>query len=137
MTKSYNPHDFPPEIDDYFRFNWSNNLVDLAAGSSSVPLSSFIWQLDCPFWKTQKGCSYNLRPMEVLLSPNEFKVHFKRILDADVSFPLIVAEINETKVILDGLHRLASLYRCGVEILEYRMVDTALLGSRSISTRSN
>ncbi len=121
----------------YFYCKWPEDLWDLAEGYFTAPITDFEWQLNCPFWKTGKGCSYNLRPNRVLSGLDRFPEHRQRIATCDTSYPLTVAEFNGTQVILDGLHRFAKLYLQGATEVSYSIVDKRLLGPRTISFRTS
>jgi hypothetical protein len=100
---------FPEEMHGYFACKFPEKIWELATDELMVASSVFLWQLDCPFWKTKKGRSFDLCPAEVILNPNSHAAHARRISEADTAYPLVVSEFGGTLVILDGLHRFAKL----------------------------
>lgn len=117
MKYIFDTEKFPPEILDYFNLKFPADLWDLRENTFTASITDFEWQLNCPFWKTKKGYSFNLSPMEVILSSDEYKDHYQRILDADTSYPVVVSAFEGKHVILDGLHRLSKLYLQGADLL--------------------
>lgn len=140
--RSYNPAEFPPEIQAYFSLKFPPNLWQLGGEVFLEPITTFVWQLDCPFWRVKKGDAYNLKPREVLTHPEVHREHWDRIQSADMSYTVIVAEFEGTLVILDGLHRLAKIWSesAGGEPLtniRCRRVDHRQFAPRSIEQRTN
>ncbi len=130
--RDYDPSRFPAEIHDYFLCKFPANLWELEESYHSIQTSEFEWQLHAPFWKTQKGYSYNLCPIEVLLNESDYEVHYQRVMIADVTYPLTVSRFGGRLVILDGLHRLAQLYMMQVEMVRYGFVPANKLGRRKV-----
>ena len=130
MTYEYDPARFPPEIEAYFRVKFPENLWELEESWHSAPISEFEWQLRAPFWKTQKGYSFNLCPIEVLSNQDKFEAHYQRILNAQTSYPLTVSSFGGRLVILDGIHRLARSYLEGAVEVDYGFVASDKLHTR-------
>jgi len=62
---------------------------------------------------------------QVIKQPHRFEKHNKRIIDADISYPLIVIEdaFDEKGSILDGNHRFAKLLKMGVEKIKIKYIS--------------
>ena len=131
----YDPSEFPAEIADYFSAKFPADLQRIKGEVCTASFEEFQWQLDCPFWKTEKGCSYNLAPSTVLAEPGRYAGHFDRILNADLNFPLIASRFGGRLVILDGLHRLAKCQLQGVTTLKYIDLPRERLGLRSVQAK--
>lgn len=128
----YDPDRFPSEIHDYFLCKFPEDLWALEESYHETHASEFEWQLHAPFWKTKKGYSYNLCPIEVLLDKAAYDAHYQRILAADVSYPLTVSRFGGRLVILDGLHRLSKLHMMKADKIRYGFVPASKLGRRKI-----
>lgn len=104
---------FPKDMAAYFSSRWSReDLWTLELPIRCAPLNDFAWHLHYPFWSSlPPEPRFDLKPIEVLHAPHRFAYHYKRMLEADTRYPLLVASFKDKLVILDGLHRLAKLYR--------------------------
>jgi hypothetical protein len=115
---------FPAEIEAYFLSRWNRRAIwQLDLVVQTAPLGDFTWHLDQPFWSSQPPQPrFDLRPRAVLEDPDQYAAHHKRILAADARFPLDVARFGSRIVILDGIHRLARMYRTHEELIRFRLV---------------
>ena len=66
----------------------------------SYNTDNFLYVLDYPVWDYRKKA---LTPREVLDNRDKYPNHWKRILEADLSYPIL---ITERKTVIDGYHRL-------------------------------
>jgi len=73
-----------------------------------IPIARLTWLLDVPyFWETDrdKPCSVTY----VLQHPQFATLHMRRIRQADLTYPLLIARCLDGRYdVLDGLHRLAA-----------------------------
>jgi hypothetical protein len=66
----------------------------------------------------------NYSPMDVLKSPKKYADDYKRIQDADLSYPIIV---NYNNNIVDGIHRLTKAYIQNIKTLDAYIFDKKLM----------
>jgi hypothetical protein len=71
-----------------------------------VDVAQFGWLLDLPLWQ-RDGRRFQVTPRQVLDAPARFGDHLRRVLAADLAFPIHVVAHRGRLVILDGYHRLA------------------------------
>lgn len=64
---------------------------------SNIKVKDFKKVLDIPVWEDG-----TLTPRELTQNPNAYKDHYKRYLDAELKYPIII----HNGVIVDGYHRL-------------------------------
>ena len=68
-------------------------------------------ELDYNVWDYYNRGSINaISPMMVIKYPKKYKHHYKRILDANLKYPIILSEQKGGRIILDGYHRLTKAY---------------------------
>lgn len=89
--------------------------------------------LEKPLWSrmddVRPGDSNTLSPAEVLACPAEYQAHWKRILRANLSEPIIVTEGPNGIEVLDGLCRLAHAHLYGIPTIQAKLVDQATLSA--------
>jgi hypothetical protein len=71
-----------------------------------LPVEQFGWLLELPLWQ-RDGRRFQVTPRQVLDAPDRFGDHLRRVLAADLRFPVHVVGHRGRLVILDGYHRLA------------------------------
>lgn len=87
---------------------WSTERIwALPTPVTLADASSLWWHLELPIWASSKASRFDTTPAEVLVSPNRYPQHHRRVLEADLSFPLELFENHGRWVIIDGYHRLA------------------------------
>lgn len=69
------------------------------------PVFALGWMLDIPLWAVD-GVAFQVTPNEVLAYPGKVPEQHRRVLAADLSFPIHVTWHNGRWTILDGVHRL-------------------------------
>jgi hypothetical protein len=94
--------------DPPFWFDWSNKkLWALDLPIQEIHIKRLSWIAFKPIWSTQRGQDLrDLAPYDVIKHPELFPVHYKRVLDADQTFPIDCMWIRGRLYILDGVHRL-------------------------------
>ncbi len=78
-----------------------------------VPVIELIDHLKRKSWEFKREGVADIAPIEVIDAPNKnrkFAKHHTKILNADMSYPILVYETDELSVIVDGLHRLSRAY---------------------------
>jgi len=93
-----------------FDFHWDSKKVwVLDEPVTEMPIENLTWHFDIPFWDSEGTDAYNLKPSEVIAHPEKEPTHWKKIKDANVSYPIDIMENKGRWLILDGLHRLVKL----------------------------
>ena len=106
-----------------FDFDWDLNKVwGLDEPTIEMPISELVWHLDIPFWESEGTDDWNLTPREVIDHPHEQPSHWKKIQEADTSYPIDIMENKGRWVLLDGLHRLSKLYMAGEKNVRVRKI---------------
>ena len=81
------------------------------------------WHIDYPFCSSDPPAPlFDLMPRAVLEDPNKFPRHLRRMLEADLSFPIHVSTFGERWVILDGIHRLLKSLALDIPVMECKLV---------------
>ena len=91
-------------------FDWDVRKVwALQQAVTSMPLGDLEYLLDLPMWSSRRGegMLFDLAPRAVLTDPEASRYHWRRIQEADTSFPIDLLGSEDDVRILDGLHRLA------------------------------
>jgi hypothetical protein len=93
----------------FFDRLWETSKVwRLPTEAQALPLENLRWQLDLRVWTTVPGeTRWDLSPRMVLRRPHLHARHWKKILSADLTFPLEMFRQDGRWVVLDGYHRLA------------------------------
>lgn len=104
--------DVPQIIKDVgFDFHWSSKKVwALDEPVVEMPIEELMWHFDIPFWEVADTDDYNLKPWEVIKDPDKHSLHYKKIQEADLKYPLDIMENKGRWLILDGLHRLVKAH---------------------------
>lgn len=78
-----------------------------------IPVIDLIDHLKRKSWEFKREGVADIAPIEVIDAPNKnrkFAKHYSKILNADMSYPILVYDADEFSVIVDGLHRLSRAY---------------------------
>jgi hypothetical protein len=115
--------DVPKIIKDVgFDFSWDNNKVwGLDIPVTEMAVQDLIWHFDIPFLCDKEGI-YNLTPNEVLSNPNVYGSEYKRVVAADMNYPIDIMRNKNRWLILDGLHRLMKASMSGLDNVNVRIV---------------
>lgn len=116
--------DLPQIIKDVgFDFSWSSEKVwALNEPVIDMPIEELIWHFDIPFWEVADTDDYNLKPWEVINEPDKHSVHYKKIQEADLKYPIDIMENKGRWLILDGLHRLVKAHFQGLKVVKVRKI---------------
>lgn len=94
-----------------FDFSWDIEKVwKLDEPVITLPIETLLWHFDIPFWETEWTDDYNLTVWETLSNPDREISHWRKIIDADLSYPIDVIPNKGRLLLLDWLHRLAKSY---------------------------
>ncbi len=106
-----------------FDFHWSSKKVwKLDIPVTTMPVRELEWHFDIPFWNKPNGGYYDLKPNDVLASPEEYKVEYERTLKSDLRHPIDIMENKGRWLILDGLHRLVKARLQGMTAVRVRKI---------------
>ena len=105
MDRSQSPPDIIQKVG--FDFNWDERKVwTLDVPTESMPITELTWHFDVPFIWSKPDGYYDIKPSEVMDSPDKHPEEYQRTLDADTDYPIDIMFWKKRWVILDGLHRL-------------------------------
>ncbi len=129
----------PQELQDiglpaFRRITYSiERLWRLDVAVTALPIAVFASHLGLPYWATA-GHQFNLTPRSLLQNPLFNAGEYRRVLRADLRFPIDICKWRGHWLLLDGLHRLAKAELRGESSIQARQVPLKLL--KSISTIS-
>ncbi len=64
------------------------------------------WNLDYPWWLSEDGRRYGLKPRDFLREPDKYKFHWERTKRAEISYPLTLVQTKQDRLLIyDGVHR--------------------------------
>ena len=93
---------------------------------SSVTLDSLVHVLDVPLWRGEDGIPFTTRPNDVLARPAEHPSQLRRVMSADLGFPVHLTRLSGRRVVLDGVHRVAKAALLGWrEVAAHEVPPTA------------
>src|SRR5262245_37490596 len=102
--------ELPPNLRGVF-FDWlweTPKVWSLSTPATHLPFRDLNWHLDLTVWTTVRGePRFDLAPATVLADPARYVRHWRKIQEADLSYPLELFRNGDRWVILDGCHRLA------------------------------
>src|SRR5262249_2406946 len=116
---------FPAEIAEYFHSSWETREIwRVEAPRGTIAVRDLEWHLDYPFFSSDPPLPlFDLRPRAVLDAPHRFPKHWRRVLAADLAFPVDLCSFGNRTVILDGFHRLLKCIDAGALAMECRHVS--------------
>ena len=88
-----------------------------------IPVAQLRWQLDLPWWRHGNKV-FAVTPNQVRNDPETFVIQFRRMLDADLDFPIHVLE-RDRLILLDGFHRLLKADMLEMRTISARVVNLA------------
>ncbi len=105
-----------------FDFNWSEKKVwVLDVPIEKISIEELEWHFKIPFWKTKNGY-YNLKPIDVINSPEKYKEEYERTMKSDLQYPIDIMKNKGRWLILDGLHRLVKAKILGTKEIQVRKI---------------
>lgn len=88
------------------------------------PIETFVSVLSKKYWGDPTNSRKQFGPADVLKDKEKYKDHYKRILDADLRYPILV---NKKFRILDGVHRITKSFIKNKKYIKVRIVNDAIL----------
>lgn len=126
------------EVGFDFDFDFENDpkkIWNVSLSVVKIPIDWLVWHLEIPFWSSDNGF-YDLSPKQLMACPELSLFHYRKVLEADLSFPIDYTLYKGRKKIIDGLHRLTKADMIGLKEIEAKEVPLALL-LEIIRTKSN
>lgn len=122
--------------DYFFPFKWNEKAIwKIDVPTTEIELSQIDWLLDVDWFGTDE---YPLTPNEVMENPELDSEHYKRIENADLSYPIDLG-INprvDKLVPFDGLHRMCKAKMLGMKKVGCRIIPIEKVVQHSRNTPS-
>lgn len=120
----------PPEFEGLLLDFWweIDKLHALDLPTRQVSREELDWQLDLPWWN-HEGIPFQLTPWQVAADPETYDVQFGRTMTADLSYPIIVREVDGQLVVVDGVHRLLKAVLTGLDQVTVAQFDDSLISA--------
>jgi hypothetical protein len=98
-------------------------LHELTLPVVELRVADLRWMLDLPWWRVGER-RFAVTPNQVRHAPERYATHWRRVLDADLDFPIDLLQLQRM-IVLDGVHRLLKADVLGMRMLACRVLDTA------------
>jgi hypothetical protein len=98
-------------------------LHELALPVVELSVVELRWMLDLPWWRVGER-RFAVTPNQVRYAPERYASHWRRMLDADLDYPIDLLQ-RERLIILDGVHRLLKADVLDMRTLACRVLDQA------------
>lgn len=92
--------DFPFDFENDSKKIWVLRLPVV-----TIPTKILEWHLKIPFWSSENGF-YDLSPNELMRHQGLSPFHYRKVMDADLNYPIDYTFYKGRYKIIDGLHRL-------------------------------
>ena len=114
----------PKIIERYwYAIDWDvESLWAMDLQTVSLPIGALLWHLDVPVWPNEAGQTYCVTPREVIENVAKNKEEYRRIIEADLGYPIEVLALDRRLMILDGIHRLTKAHLEGRTEISARLV---------------
>lgn len=119
-----------PQIikDTGFEFDWDDQKVwELAIEVEEMPIEKLVWHLEIPVWEQEGTDDWNLTPSQTLKNPEKEPSHFKKIVEANMQYPIDIMWNKDRWTLLDGYHRLARAYQLGHKTVKVRKIPRSYI----------
>ena len=118
----------PPAVQrSLLPWEWSREklwALDLPVTSATLDELSHLF--DVPLWRGEDDAPFATPPNDVLARPTEYPRQFRRIIEADLAFPVHITRTTSGWIVLDGLHRMAKAALLGRQAVAARDVPPDL-----------
>lgn len=108
--------------DYFFPFKWHEKAIwKIDAPVTEIELSQIDWLLDVDWFGTDE---HPLTPNEVMDNPELDSEHYKRIENADLSYPIDLGLNSRVDKLVpfDGLHRMCKAKMLGMKKIKCRII---------------
>jgi hypothetical protein len=103
---------------------WDRALLhELALPVVELAVAELRWMLDLPWWRVGER-RFAVTPNQVRHAPERYASHWRRMLDADLDYPIDLLQ-RQRLIILDGVHRLLKADVLGMRTMACRVLDQA------------
>jgi hypothetical protein len=127
MPQTYSDADSVYSVDMMFAFLKTNKYP-----ITKIKVDNYIDQLEYEGWgDPSKNIHYS--PRDVLANPIKYATEYKRILKANLSYPII---ISSDGFIMDGVHRLTKAYLRNKKIIKAYIFDPKLMVKFKIADKT-
>jgi hypothetical protein len=96
-------------------------LHELVLPVVELRVAELRWMLDLPWWRVGER-RFAVTPNQVRHAPERYAAHWRRMLDADLDYPIDLLQ-RDRLIILDGVHRLLKADVLGMRTLACRVLD--------------
>ena len=118
MSKKYNWSDLGLNFG-----NWEEEKIwALDLPVTEIDMKDLIWHFDAPFWPNDNGERWTVTPWDVINQAPDTKKEQTNLEKADTNYPIDILENNGRWLILDGIHRLAKLYKQNNKKIKVRII---------------
>jgi hypothetical protein len=96
-------------------------LHELVLPTTELRVADLRWMLDLPWWRVGER-RFAVTPNQVRIDPERYAPHWRRMLDADLDYPIDLLQ-GTRLIILDGVHRLLKAEVLGMQTIAARVLD--------------
>lgn len=89
-----------------------------------VPVADLSWMFALPLWQ-RDGRRFQVTPAAVAADPAAYPYHYRRVMSADLSWPIHCVEHAGRLVVLDGFHRLLQAHIRGHDLINGMILTAA------------
>ena len=129
---------------NYKNFDWSTVGLDFGNWDEEkiwalelpvveMNIKELIWHFDVPFWPNDNGERWTISIWDVVKDKEGARNEQIKTEKADVLYPIDIIENKGKWLVLDGLHRLAKLYKQGQEKVKVRIVPKERFSEISVN----
>lgn len=101
-----------------------------------LSLNKLKHNLDKDYWTViDKNKERFVTPNQVIKDPYKSHVHFFKMMEADLSYPIIVYDDNGDLDVLDGLHRLSKAKVEKRKTINVKIINDEILAKAKVKSR--
>ena len=122
--------------DHILPFNWEVRKVwALHAPILQIGVNEIDYLLELPLWssKIKSGMLFDLRPIDLLNNPSLASHQFDRVMKASIEYPMDFMDYNESRWILDGVHRLAKVKLLNINVVKIRLHKSDIINKIQVA----
>lgn len=97
-----------------------------------VPIVDFaieklVWNFDLPLWEKEGTDDWNLTPREVINNVEGSRIHYQRVQESDLQFPILLTEKSGKWLVVDGVHRLVKAFETGNKTIKAKSFSSEVI----------